>query len=161
MGGISLLALYFGRTYASVPSICFSFLVMNFLDRGLLFDISFQLSFGATIGVLYVSPVFVQLFRFLPETFSLRENFSLTVSAQITTMPFVIYHFGLVSLIAPVANIFVLPFIPFFMMFGCIAVLISFVFPFLAGMIAFVLMWMMKILFGLVALLAKVPFATI
>jgi competence protein ComEC len=51
-----------------------------------------------------------------------------TFSAIIITLPLILFQFGRLSLVAPLANVLILWIIPWLMLFGFLAVLISFMF---------------------------------
>lgn len=94
----------------------------------LVFDVGFELSFAATLGLVYVSP---RISGFLCARFPLRaisEMIGTTVGANLAVSPILLSRFGRVSLIAPFANIAVLWIIPFAMALGFAAVLFSYVF---------------------------------
>jgi competence protein ComEC len=84
----------------------------------LYFDLSFQLSFLATLGLIYLSPLFEKYFMWLPKKAGLREIASATIATQIFVLPFILYKMGTLSLIAPITNLLVLPIIPATMFFG-------------------------------------------
>lgn len=86
----------------------------------LVFDFSFQLSFLATVAIIYVSPILKRKFIFITEKFGLRDTIALTISAQILVLPLILYQMGTISLVALPANILVLAFIPATMFFGFI-----------------------------------------
>ena len=73
------------------------------------FDIGFQLSFLAMLGIIYLAPIFFEHIRFIPPKWKIREIIAMTLAAQIFTLPILIYNFGQVSTIAPIANILVVP----------------------------------------------------
>lgn len=81
-----------------------------------IYDIGFQLSCAATLGLICVSPHLKKWLHFVPESFALREGLAATLSAQLTTLPFALFYFGGFSAIAPLANIAAAPFIPFLML---------------------------------------------
>lgn len=86
----------------------------------LLYDPSFQLSFLATIGLIYVNPLIEPYLSFIPSRFALREAISSTLSTQIFVFPAILYMMGTLSIIAPVVNALVLPVIPLAMAVGFI-----------------------------------------
>lgn len=147
MGGISLMALFFGRRYFVGLSLLAAAFFMNLWNpRILLYDVGFQLSFLATCGLVYLSPTLEQRFNFLPSILAIRESFILTISAQIFALPIIIYNFGALSLIAPIANIFVLPLIPLAMIFGFLSLTLStVVFGFSAYLILTLIIFLVKI----------------
>lgn len=81
-------------------------------------DISFQLSFLAFIGLLVLSAPLTEnrYIQNIPENF--RKVLAETLGAQILVLPILIHNFGLVSIVAPVANILVLPLVPITMLIG-------------------------------------------
>lgn len=68
---------------------------------------------------------------FLPFAFCLlhsllapaREALTATLAAQVLTLPLILYHFGNLSVIAPLANVLVVPVVPFAMLLGTVAML--------------------------------------
>jgi len=49
-----------------------------------------------------------------------REALTATLAAQILALPLILYHFGNLSIIAPLANIILLPMVPYAMLFGAL-----------------------------------------
>lgn len=84
----------------------------------LAYDVSFQLSFVATIAVIYLAPRWEKYFMWVTKRFNLRDVLSVTFSAYVFVLPFILYKMGNLSLTALPANILVLPFIPITMFFG-------------------------------------------
>ena len=73
-----------------------------------LFDISFQLSFVTTAGLLLAMPkVTAYIPQYLPDW--LRTVLGVTLTAQIFSFPFSVYYFHRVSLIGLVSNLLLLP----------------------------------------------------
>ena len=117
MGGLLVYAGFIGRKSNIINALVFAGTVMIFLNPLILRnDIGFQLSFLATLGLVYISPIFESWLKKIPEFF--RTLLSATLAAQVLTMPIIISSFGLVSLISLIANILVLPFIPVSMFLG-------------------------------------------
>ena len=128
MGGLLILAKRESRNYRITNAIIFAGAAMLFFNPYLLrYDAGFQLSFLATFGLVYLVPYFEKWFSRLPNFLSFRDNLAATLSAQIMTLPVVFFSFDRVSLIAPLANVLILPFIPLTMLFGFLAGAIGFV----------------------------------
>lgn len=120
MGGLSLFARQVGRRQHGINSLAFTAAVMTLHNPHVPWDVGFQLSFAATLGlVLYAEP-FAEAFRnlasrILPKTTvdklvgPVGEYFLFTLAAQLTTMPIMAYHFGNISLSAFLANPIILP----------------------------------------------------
>lgn len=105
MGLLTSVALIFGRQIAVVYSLFLTALVMILFDFSLLSQISFQLSFAATLGVILASLVKKKFNSKLIEY--LYENIKITFCTQLITFPIIFYHFKQISLIAPIANLLV------------------------------------------------------
>ncbi|KYO65145.1 DNA internalization-related competence protein ComEC/Rec2 [Thermovenabulum gondwanense] len=95
-----------------------AFLVLIF-NPFLLFSISFQFSFLATLGLILFYGYFKRMFSFLPNF--LNTTFSTTLSAQILLIPFLIYYFHYISLVSIFTNIIIVPIISFCLLIGLIS----------------------------------------
>ncbi|OGZ26149.1 MAG: hypothetical protein A2W71_01360 [Candidatus Nealsonbacteria bacterium RIFCSPLOWO2_02_39_8] len=123
MGGLLLLGQKVGRKSASFRSIILAAAIMLAINPMLLFhDVGFQLSFLATMGIIYLESSIRDWLKFLPENnfFKLKSIISMTMSAQIFTLPILIYNFGNFSLVSLLVNILILPAVDWIMIFGFI-----------------------------------------
>ncbi len=136
MGSLSIFALQIGRRQAALNTLGTVAAVMAFVNPLLLWDIGFQLSFAATLGlIMFAEPLENLAVRLTSRWLSaekakkvaapIAEFFLLTLAAQITTLPVMAYHFGQVSLISLIANPFVLPVQPALMVTGGLALFAS------------------------------------
>ena len=113
MTGLALGAKFFGRESSATRLLIFAGCLIVFISpRVLVFDISFQLSFLATIGMLYATPMFERWLWFIPSWRGIREIVSATFGTQLTVLPFLLWRIGTLSIIAPITNVIILPFIP-------------------------------------------------
>jgi len=128
MGGLFLLAQYLGRLNSASRAIVFAAAGMLVVNPLLLrLDVGFQLSFLAVMGIIYLGPIFRDWLKFIPEEkfINLRSILVMTLSAQIFTLPILVYNFGRMSLVAPITNILILPSIYWIMILGFIFGLIG------------------------------------
>lgn len=161
MGLLVLLASRVGRISKITNALIFAAAVMLvFNPKILAFDVGFQLSFAATIGLVYLSPIFEKYFEKLPSVFGVKESFVTTLSAIILTMPLILYSFGRISFIAPLANILILPMIPLTMAAGSIAVLGGIIYPGLGQIIGWLAWLFLSYIIKVVEILAKIPWAS-
>lgn len=122
MGIIGIFALYLGRKNFIQIAIFVSMFFMSFMNpRIVVEDAGFQLSFLATLSLIYLLPILQNIFEKLPSFFGARDIFLATISSQFFTMPVILMIFNRFSVIAPIANVLILPFIPLVMMFSFIA----------------------------------------
>ncbi|MCE9643770.1 ComEC family competence protein [Candidatus Parcubacteria bacterium] len=121
MAILVLLARATGRTYAAGRALLFAGTMMVILDPGILLgNVSFQLSFLATAGLIYGSPIFEQMLRRFPEAYGIKALATSTLSAQIFVLPLILYHSGILSIVALPANLLVLPSVPIAMLLGAL-----------------------------------------
>jgi len=140
MGGTLLWAMKNGRLSSSENAIIFAGAVMLFLNPLLLrWDIGFQLSFLATLGIVFSSPFWEKSFVKKHKALGISEVISMSISAQVFVLPIIAYNFHMTSLISLLANVFILPIIPLSMLlvflvsiFGFIFAPVSLVFAWLA-----------------------------
>ncbi len=111
-----------GRRASSINALLFTgSLILLANPRLLLDDVGFQLSFVATAAIMFLVPVWREKFLFIPEAFALREAFVGSLAAITATLPIVVYHFGSISLIAPLVNFLILPLVPYLIALTIIA----------------------------------------
>ena len=151
MGGLLLVGQYMGRMQASFRALVFAAAFMLFFNPLLLTrDVGFQLSFLAVLGIVFSFSFFKHVLRKVPETFGLQDMMAMNFSAQLFTLPILVYNFGYVSLISPLTNILVLPVIPFLIMAGFVFLFAGAVWSFL-GTLLFLPVFLFASYFNLVA----------
>lgn len=119
MGSLLLWAMKNGRLANSRSAIIFSAGTMLLLNPLLLrWDIGFQLSFLATLGIVELSPFWENyLIRKNKIASEIQETIFLTISASIFVLPIILYNFQMLSIVSVIANALVLPLIPLTMFF--------------------------------------------
>ena len=173
MGLLGFFAWQVGRRNLGINTLAVVALLMLAVNPLLLWDVGFQLSFLATLGlILYAEPLTALAARLLTAlrtpADTLRQvlpplsNFVLlTIAAQIATLPIMAYHFKRISLVSLIANPLILPAQPAVMIVGGIAVLLSlFFFP--LGQLAAWLAWpFVEYTIRLVELFDRIPGGTL
>ena len=140
MGGLGVLGGMFGRRQNGLNSLGMACLVMVLLDPNLPWDLGFQLSVAATLGlVLFGQPLenkFLQTAeRWLSKEQSqsllapVSEIFLFSIAAQVMTIPIIAYQFGGISWLALLANPLILPPQSLVMVLGGLALLAGLVTP--------------------------------
>ncbi|GAB4502708.1 MAG: hypothetical protein Fur0035_22630 [Anaerolineales bacterium] len=136
MGTLSILAALAGRRNFALNTLLMVALLMALWNPLILGDVGFQLSFAATLGlVLYAQPMQEWLSAWLRRFASLEvvekisgplaDFFLLTLAAQLTTLPVMVYHFKRLSLVSLLVNPLILPAQPPVMILGGLAALAS------------------------------------
>ena len=157
MGVALLISFNIGRQYNIIPALFLAGLIMLvFNPRILYWDIGFQLSFAATLGIIYFVPLLQALAETWPKLFGAKDALITTLSAIVATLPLILFYFGRLSLSAPLVNILVLPLVPYAMLFGFLTILpiVGNGFAFLANII---LLYILKV----TALFASLPFSSL
>lgn len=140
MGSLFLIGPLLGRKSFGLRSLFLAGLFMLLVNPFVLFyDIGFQLSFLAALGIILLSPAFNKKTNFIFGKFSkLREITSTTLSAYIFTLPILVYNFGQTSFAGLISNLLILPIIPFVMVLGLLFLFLSILLPFVGFIFSFI-----------------------
>ncbi len=131
MGFLVLLAMNSGRVGNLTNSLVLvASLILLANPLTLRYDIGFQLSFLAVLSLMYFSDFFENVLTKIkiPKVLGISDSLKMTLSAQILTLPLIAYNFNRVSIIAPLANVLVVPMLPFIIILGFVATIPGFVF---------------------------------
>jgi competence protein ComEC len=172
LGMLTLLGHQLGQRQVGLNSLAFIAAVMAFFTPAVLWDVSFQLSFAATLGIMLYTEPFTHWFtdfaaRFIPRNKADRlagpvgEYFLLTLAAQLTTLPLMIYYFKRLSLTALIANPLILPAQPPLMVLGGLSVLIGMLFRPLGQLLAWAAWPFTTYTIRMVEWLATIPHGSI
>jgi len=157
MGTVALISQTIGRAtkmHNTLVIVCVIMLLFN--PKVLIWDAGFQLSFLATIGLIYLSPRLEKFTKWMPSIFQLRESFNSTMSAIIVTAPLIIFQFGRFSFLAPIANLLILPVIPLNMAVGFLVVVLGLIWLPLGQAIGYVSWVILTYVLWLTEILAKI-----
>lgn len=173
MGTIFLVASrWLGRPNYAFASLMLAALLMTLFNPHTLWDVGFQLSFAATLGLmLYADPLIQWTRRRLSNWLEkpavdrtmgfLSEAVLITIAAQILTLPLMILYFRQLSLISLLANALILPAQPGVMIWGGLATLTGMVSPLIGQFFAWVAWLFLAYTIWLVRLFAAVPWASV
>lgn len=154
VAGISLAAWYYGRTIhplVLLPVAAATTLLIN--PQFGWNDLGWQLSFAAFAGVIILAPLLQRYFFGDKEPGLFRQIFGETFSAQIMTWPLIIMAFGVMSNVALVANVLILPLVPLAMLMVFLVGVLADV-PLVAGLIAAPTEWLLSYMVGMAEWLA-------
>jgi competence protein ComEC len=125
---LAMLARATGRIYLVGSALIVAATVMILYDPKIfVFDISFQLSFLATAGLIFFTPILEKKLEFTTERFGLRGALVSTLSAQLAVWPFILYKMGNFSLVSIPVNLLIGPVIPATMFFGFLTGSVGFI----------------------------------
>ncbi len=137
MASIFLIAEALGRQRSGMVALTLAAAVMVGIHPYILGDASFQLSFLAMAGLVFIYPVFNDLGRRFIAARIGEEGlssslanliigiFAATLAAIIAVWPVVAYYFGIFSLVGPLATFLVTLVLPFIIIFGALAAVLG------------------------------------
>ena len=162
MAILVLLAKGTNRKYEITRALLIAFVFMLIQNpRILVFDISFQLSFLATVSLIYVAPIMEKRLTFITEKYALRELTVSTIATQIFVLPFLIYKMGLISVFGLFANILILPVISWVMLFGFLTGITGFISLALATPLAFLSSFLLSYILKIIYIFSHLPFSSL
>lgn len=157
MGSLAFFAVLTGRQRFSFFSLLLAGFVMLIAQPSVLANISFQLSFMATAGIIFFHRLIYSYVKRLPEP--INEDLATTISAQVLVIPIIFYHFGSISLLSPIVNSLVLWVIPLATILGFAFLAISFLVWPIAQIISWVIWALLSIFIFTVDFFAQAEFA--
>lgn len=163
--GVMAGALYFtesvGRPKSASRAIMYAALIMLAINPLLLrLDVGFQLSFLAVMGIAFFQDWFSAHLKFLPEILNIRGIAAMTLSAQLTTLPILIYNFGRISFVSVFANILIVPLLPFIMIGGFISGFIGIFIEKIGQILSWPIWLLLTYITSVIDFFAAFPFAS-
>jgi len=133
MASLFLTAELLGRQRSAITSLALAAAVMVGISPQVLWHVSFQLSFLAMAGLIFIFPrlqavgrravgaVFGEEGTAVSLANVTADGFSVSLSAILATWPVVAHYFGIVSLVGPLATLLALPALPAIIITGALA----------------------------------------
>ena len=117
VSGLSLLAWYYGHRFHPFILLPFAAAITVALQPSYVWgDLGWQLSFSAFAGVMIVAPLMQRYFYGQKEPGVFRQILGETIAAHIVTVPIIAIGFGVISNVAVIANVLVVPLVPLAML---------------------------------------------
>lgn len=130
MGFLYLFAKCIGRRGATTNALFVAALIMLLYNPYAIYDVGFQLSFTATLGlVMLEEPLRVIFSRLATFPEALMTAATSTLAAQVFTLPILLFQFGQISLVAPIANTLILPVVPLAMFMVALTYIVEKIVP--------------------------------
>ena len=118
---LTLVSWYVGRKIASWRLILMVAAFTLMLNPMFFSDLGWLLSFASYIGIMILGPFIARFFYGRKKPGFIASTVLVTLAATLMTLPITLYYFGQVSLISVVANILILPTLPYVMGFTFLA----------------------------------------
>ncbi|MDR3667105.1 MAG: DNA internalization-related competence protein ComEC/Rec2 [Ignavibacteriaceae bacterium] len=134
MSAIMIIGFLSSRSTGVINSIALSAFILLIFFPFYLYDPGFQLSYAAVFSMGIIYPLFYKELKNIKNSSikMLTQLVTLSLSAQIGTIPFTLYYFGKLSLTSLVANLIVIPYIGILVGIGIASLLFSYIFPYIA-----------------------------
>ncbi len=109
MTAVMLFSAVKGERYDGLTATAFAAIIILLFSPLQLFSVGFQLSFAVVIGLNLLSKPIADIFKFLPKIIA--NGLGTVISAQVFTIPIMLYAFGEFSWISVMANLIFIPFV--------------------------------------------------
>lgn len=129
MVSVALGATLFDREHDIPSAVSFAALVTIFFNPLLLFTLGFQLSYAATITLIYAYKPLLELIKLLPCPHLLQKPLAVTMAAQIGVLPLSIYYFHTIPTGALIFNLILMPLLAFVLGLGLSGAIIALFIP--------------------------------
>ncbi|MGF1532295.1 MAG: ComEC/Rec2 family competence protein [Bernardetiaceae bacterium] len=151
----------FGRHRLTYNSIGLSAFVLLWYDPNLLFSVSFQLSYLAVLGIVFLYPRWVRAWS--PSRLWVRRAWELVVvsmAAQLATFPLAMYYFHQFPSYFLLSNLLILPAIAGILQLG-IAFLVFAPIPYLGSALAWLFEWSLRWMNSVILWIEALPGAVL
>jgi competence protein ComEC len=155
MGGMVLIALALDRKIKPLGSLLFAATVLLIINPAWIWDLGFQLSFLATLGLLVTVPVLMKWLDWMPTLFA--SMFAVPIAAYLWTLPLILFVFGVVSPYSILINIIVSPLITLISIGGMISAVAALIYPLFGSGLAWLLYYPTHWLIELAAIGSQLP----
>lgn len=171
MTTLGLVATLLGRQTYGLASLGFAALLLTAINPMLLWDVGFQLSFMATLGlILYSEPIQRMVGAGLQRLLSaetaqkivgaLSDALLVTIAAQLTTAPIMAYYFKSFSIVSLPVNLLIVPVQPLIMILGGLGTLLAMIVWPVGQLLAWGSWLLLSYTIGVVEFGASLPFAS-
>jgi competence protein ComEC len=144
-------------------SLSLAALIILIINPKQIFDVSFQLSFVSVISIISLSQtitaIYPAIFKRLKYLNALVTIFAISCAVWLGLLPLLAYYFKIISPVAIIANMIVVPFMTIVITSGFALLLISICLPFLASIFSAAAEGAVLILLTIISFFARLPFA--
>ena len=170
MGSLYVMAIALGRQSTAPVVLVLAGAAMTAIDPQAIHDVSFQMSFAATLGLMTLAPLLRERAQTLTQRWPATAAFPLTrpaielaavtVAAIAFTLPITAVNFQRVSLVAPVANLLAVPAFLLVALTAALAAAVGALLPSAAGVLGWLAWPPAAYMVAVVRLAADVPLAS-
>jgi competence protein ComEC len=157
------ISLSLNRSSLTYQALALAAAVILIFDPQALFTASFQLSFAATIGIVYLYPRLIKPFQKFPAWFRNPVGGSIAVSlaSQLGVMPLLSFYFHKIFFAGIISNILIVPLTGVITGLGIVLYLVHFISGPLTSFAAWITSFLIKLLMLQVHYFANLPYAAV
>lgn len=160
--GLALWAWYYGRRIQPVVLLLFAASITVALNPLFLWsDVGWWLSFLAFAGVLLLAPLLQRRLFGEAKPKLLGQIVLETISAQLLTLPLLLFVFGDFSVLALIANVLVVPLVPLAMLLTFAGGVVGLMSPIAGAVVSLPAAWLLGFITEVVRLMSQVPWASV
>jgi len=162
MGSLVLLSTILGRQNWTILTFILTCGIILLVKPSWLFDLSFQLSAFATLGIILFGNNVGEANQKTNIFWQFIENdLRVTLAAQVFTIPLILFTFGRMSLISPVTNVLIGWTIPILTPLGMLIAITGWIFLPVGQLLAYVAWMLLQYLIVVINFTANIPFTSI
>jgi competence protein ComEC len=160
MGVLTFVSIVLGRKNLALYSLFLSAIFISIFCPKWLTTVSFQLSYGATLGIILFGRVEEKKSKDWSSKLKtdIWKDIKLSLSAQLFTAPIIFFYFKQISLIAPLSNLLVSFLIPPLMVFGFLTAILGKINFWLGSLFAYICYGILSYMVFIIEILSKLPF---
>lgn len=159
---LSISAWYFGREIKPLALILLAAAITGLASPLYVWsDVGWYLSFLAFGGVLILAPLLIKHFFKKRQPGLIRTIMIESFCAELMTLPYILYIFGQLSLVALLANVLVVALVPLGMLLALAAGLAGMLEPTVAGWFAWPAKYLLTYMLDIAHLLSRIPHALV
>jgi len=159
MWTLALLAIRFGRRSDALTSLALAAAILCAVSPRILWDLGFGLSLAGTASIVLLEPRIERRLRRVPAV--AREGLSVTLAAQVGTLPLLVSGFGQISTVSPLANALLLPLLGPIMALGLPVAALGALLPGLGSALGLLVYPFLAAMIAAVGWLARLPLAAL
>ena len=158
-----LIALMLNREPLIYNALALSALIILIFNPQSMFTASFQLSFLATFGLLYLYPKFSMCFGKIKNKFlgSIWNIICITLSAQIALIPLLVFYFGKISIVSFILNLIIVPIIPVIISLFFVFYISTFVSYYVSLSVSLLLSYLLKFILYVINYSASLDYSVV
>lgn len=160
MFSLILIASIIQRKTSTYNIIATSIFMLLTVEPNFLYEVGFQLSYAAVVSIIMFQPKIYKIFKFKNKIIDkIWALVSVSIAAQVGTMPLGFYYFHQFPNYFFITNIFAVPLATIILYLAVVLLSVSWI-PYISVFFAFILKYTVKLLNSLIWLVDSIPFAT-